>query len=105
MSNESRLIFFQYYEKYRRAPHISLTQGSSHYLSPCVERPFFRQCGTLKTHTVHSAPAIPDLLFACADFHFILQQADGPLEEDLAKSPRSGLNNEAHLKKITYPVR
>lgn len=94
--------FFSLLWKYRRPPHISLTQGSSHYLNP-HRKAFFRQCGTLKTHTVHSGPAIPDLLCACADFHFILQQAEGPLEEDPAKSPRSGHNDEAHLDKITYP--
>lgn len=86
--------------KYRRPPHISLTQGSSHYLTPPIERPFSGSVGLLK-HI--QCPAIPDLLCACADFHFILQQAEGPLEEDPAKSPRSGHNNEAHLDKITYP--
>lgn len=48
------------------------------------------QCGTLKTHTVHSGPAIADLLCSCAVFHFILQLAAMPLQEDTATSPRSG---------------
>lgn len=56
---------------------------------PCCKA-LLLQCGALKTHTVHSGPAISDLLCACAVFHFILQLAGMPLQEDTAKSPRSG---------------
>lgn len=65
--------------------------------SPCHLHPqplcckaLLLRCGTLKTHTVHSGPAIADLLCSCAVFHFILQLAGMPLQEDTAKSPRSG---------------
>lgn len=58
------------------------------------------QCGTLKTHTVHSGPAIADLLRSCAVFHFILQLAGTPLQEDTATSPRSG--HKATVLKITH---
>lgn len=56
---------------------------------PCCKALLLR-CGTLKTHTVHSGPAMADLLCSCAVFHFILQLAGMPLQEDTAKSPRSG---------------
>lgn len=56
---------------------------------PCCKALLLR-CETLKTHTVHSGPAIADLLCSCAVFHFILQLAGMPLQEDTAKSPRSG---------------
>lgn len=67
-------------------------QSSSHCLTPTCKA-FLRQCGTLKTHRVHRGTAISDLLSACADFRFILQQAERPREEDPAKSPRSVRNN------------
>lgn len=56
---------------------------------PSHREAFLRQCGALKTHTVHRGPAISDLLCPCVDFRFILQRAERPLEEDPAKSPRS----------------
>lgn len=61
----------------------------AHPPTPCCKA-LLLQCGTLKTHAVHSGPAISDLLCACAVFHFILQLAGMPLQEDTAKSPRSG---------------
>lgn len=48
-------------------------------LSPPCCKALLLQCGTLKTHTVHSGQAISDLLCACAIFHFILQLAGMPL--------------------------
>lgn len=54
---------------------------------PCCKALLLR-CGTLKTHTVHSGPAMADLLCSCAVFHFILQLAGMPLQEDTAKSPK-----------------